>query len=158
MIGLAQEQWLSTGGALAGALERHRPGRADGAIARDDREGTKGFWTDNWNGYPASRARLLQHIHDSKVANPVVIGGDIHSFWNNDLKLDFDDPASPTVATELVGTSITLAGVPYELFASFLPRTRMSASSRAASAAMSWSSSPAPARPHQALRPCRPRS
>jgi len=51
----------------------------------------------------------------------VVIGGDIHSFWNNDLKPISTDPASPTVATELVGTSITSPGVPYELFASFLP-------------------------------------
>src|SRR6185503_21097100 len=42
-----------------------------------------------------------------KPANPVVIGGDVHSFWVTDLKPDFDDPQSPVVATELVGTSIT---------------------------------------------------
>jgi alkaline phosphatase D len=50
-----------------------------------------------------------------------VLGGDIHSFWTNDLKLDSDAPRSPTVATEFVGTSITSPGVPYDLFASFLP-------------------------------------
>ena len=83
--------------------------------------GEVAHWSDDWNGYPAARQRLLQQMHDTSLANPVVIGGDIHSFWNNDLKLDFDDPASPTVATELVGTSITSPGVPYELFASFLP-------------------------------------
>jgi alkaline phosphatase D len=45
------------------------------------------------------------------VASPVVIGGDIHSFWVTDLKTDFRDPASPTVATEFVGTSVTSFGV-----------------------------------------------
>jgi len=31
----------------------------------------------------------------------------VHSFWVTDLKPDFDDPRSPVVATEFVGTSIT---------------------------------------------------
>ena len=79
------------------------------------------FWTEDWNGYAPSRTRLLQHIHDARVANPVVIGGDIHSFWANDLKLDFDNPKSPTVATELVGTSITSVGPNYETFTKYLP-------------------------------------
>ncbi len=44
------------------------------------------------------------------VANPVVITGDWHSTFVNDLKANFDDPASPTVATEFVGTSISTNG------------------------------------------------
>jgi len=79
------------------------------------------FWTEDWNGYAPSRTRLLQHIHDARVANPVVIGGDIHSFWANDLKLDFNDMKSPTVATELIGSSITSFGPPYEQFLKYLP-------------------------------------
>jgi alkaline phosphatase D len=122
MIGLAQEQWLFDG--LARSPARWNVIGQDVLMAqlrRTDRDGTKGVSTDDWDGYPASRARLLQHIHDGKVANPVVVGGDIHSFWTNDLKLDFDDPRSPTVATEFVGTSITSPGVSYERFSSFLP-------------------------------------
>jgi alkaline phosphatase D len=65
------------------------------------------FWTDGWDGYPAARRRLLDYLGRRKPANPVVIGGDVHSFWVTDLKPDFDDPASPVVATEFVGTSIT---------------------------------------------------
>jgi hypothetical protein len=57
----------------------------------------------------------------ARVANPVVLGGDIHSHWANDLKLDFDDPTSPTVATEFVGTSITSHSPDYDAFARFLP-------------------------------------
>jgi alkaline phosphatase D len=62
-----------------------------------------GFSTDDWDGYPANRSRLLKHIHDSQAANPVVIGGDAHSFFANDLRLDFDDSTAPIVATEFVG-------------------------------------------------------
>ena len=79
------------------------------------------FSTDDWDGYPANRTRLLKRIHDTKVPNPVVVGGDTHSFFANDLRLDFDDPASPVVATEFVGTSISSYGPPYELFAQALP-------------------------------------
>jgi len=51
----------------------------------------------------------------------VVVGGDIHAFFANDLHLDFDDPASPVVATEFVGTSITSYPAPYALFAQAVP-------------------------------------
>jgi alkaline phosphatase D len=44
------------------------------------------------------------------VPNPVVITGDWHSTFVNDLKLDFDNPNSPTIATEFVGTSISSNG------------------------------------------------
>ena len=42
--------------------------------------------------------------------NPVVITGDWHSTFVNDLKVDFEDPDSPIVATEFVGTSISSNG------------------------------------------------
>jgi alkaline phosphatase D len=77
-------------------------------------------WSEDWNGFPATRTRLLTQMRDTGLANPVVIGGDIHSFWANDLKVDFDDPQSPTVASEFVGTSITSPGPPYDRFASWL--------------------------------------
>jgi alkaline phosphatase D len=37
----------------------------------------------------------------------VVLAGDIHSTWFSDLKLNFDDPASATVAVEFVATSVS---------------------------------------------------
>jgi alkaline phosphatase D len=51
----------------------------------------------------------------------VVIGGDIHSFMVAQLKEDFDDPDSPSVASEFVGTSITSQGWPPERIARFMP-------------------------------------
>jgi alkaline phosphatase D len=84
-------------------------------------DGVDAFSTDDWDGYPANRARLLKRINDKRVLNAVVVGGDAHSFFANDLKLDFDDPASPVVATEFVGTSISAYGPPYNMIAKALP-------------------------------------
>jgi alkaline phosphatase D len=50
---------------------------------------------------------LLGLLATRRVANPVVLAGDIHSTWLSDLKVNFDDPASPSVAVEFVATSIS---------------------------------------------------
>ena len=62
---------------------------------------------DQWDGYAPQRTRLLEFLDRARVRNPVVLGGDIHSAWFSDLKLDFDDPTSRTVATEFVATSVS---------------------------------------------------
>ena len=57
-----------------------------------------------------TRARvtgLLQTFEERNVSNPVIIGGDVHATYVCDVKKDFDDPASPTLASEFVCTSIT---------------------------------------------------
>jgi alkaline phosphatase D len=121
MLGFGQEAWLYAG--LAHGKARWNLIAQDVLMAqlRRKQDGIDAFWTDDWNGYPANRARLLQHIHDAKVSNPVVVSGDIHSFFANDLKLDFDDEASPIVATEFVGSSISSYGPPYDPIARVLP-------------------------------------
>jgi alkaline phosphatase D len=77
-------------------------------------------WSEDWNGYPAARQRLLGQIAETGLANPIVLSGDIHSFWANDLKLDFDDPAAPVIASEFVGTSVTSNGPPHEKFLAWI--------------------------------------
>ena len=71
---------------------------------------TRTFSMDNWSGYVQSRTRLMRFLAEARPANPIVLTGDIHSNWVSDLKLDFDDPSSPTVGTELVGTAISSGG------------------------------------------------
>ncbi|WP_278045656.1 alkaline phosphatase D family protein [Micromonospora kangleipakensis] len=44
------------------------------------------------------------------VRNPVVLTGDVHAHWASDLKLDYADPTSRTVGSELVCSSITSGG------------------------------------------------
>ncbi|MFG2044163.1 alkaline phosphatase D family protein [Dactylosporangium sp. NPDC048998] len=62
---------------------------------------------DQWDGYAPQRTRLLQHLADARVANPVVLAGDIHSSWFSELKLDFDRPEQPSVAVEFTATSVS---------------------------------------------------
>ncbi|MEU0276591.1 alkaline phosphatase D family protein, partial [Streptomyces sp. NPDC006307] len=62
---------------------------------------------DAWDGYPASRKRILDGARAAGVENLVVLTGDVHVGYAFDLKADFDDPASRTVGTELVATSIS---------------------------------------------------
>jgi alkaline phosphatase D len=117
-LGVVQEKWL---------YEQFRAPAsrwniiAQGQLMADLQErldnGAIAHWTEDWNGYPAARQRLLEQIRDSRLPNPVVIGGDIHSFWANDLKADFSDPNAPIVASEFVGSSITSPGPPYAKFA-----------------------------------------
>ncbi len=61
---------------------------------------------DSWDGYPASRDRILRGAEATGVDNLMVLTGDVHVGYAFDLKRDFDDPASRTVGTEIVATSI----------------------------------------------------
>jgi len=69
------------------------------------------FYNDSWTGYPAARQRILQHIVDRQIANPVVLTGDLHTSWAADVKLDWDDPNAPAIGSEYICTSITAGGV-----------------------------------------------
>jgi alkaline phosphatase D len=62
---------------------------------------------DQWDGYAPARTRLLQFIADQAISNPVVLSGDIHSTWMNDLVINPDDPAAQVMASEFVSTSIS---------------------------------------------------
>ncbi len=65
---------------------------------------------DAWDGYVGSRDRIARGIQDARVRNPVVLTGDVHAHWAAEVKADFADPDSPSVATELVCSSVTSGG------------------------------------------------
>jgi alkaline phosphatase D len=79
------------------------------------------WYSDAWDGYAADRARLLRFIDRRRPANPVVLTGDIHSFFVNDLKLDNRREHAPVLATEFVGTSISSGAGKYGAFVRHLP-------------------------------------
>ncbi len=62
---------------------------------------------DAWDGYRVARDRIMAFLAQMRPSNPIVLTGDVHSSWVADLKADFNNPASQTVGTEFVGTSIT---------------------------------------------------
>ena len=107
MLGTDQERWLEAG--LKASRTKWTILAQQLRLAQFDQKPGPGrqAWTDGWDGYPAARRKLVDFIADNKIANPVVIGGDVHMFYVNDIKRDFDNPASETVASEFVGTAIT---------------------------------------------------
>ncbi|HVT27758.1 MAG TPA: alkaline phosphatase D family protein [Lacipirellulaceae bacterium] len=68
------------------------------------------FPMDDWSGYVHERNELMKFVEKRQVANLVVITGDNHANWVNDLRTDDLRVESPIVATEFVGTSITSGG------------------------------------------------
>ncbi len=65
---------------------------------------------DQWPGYAHERIELIRFLAERRVPNPIVLTGDIHSNWINDLRVDDRRHDTPVVATEFVGTSITSGG------------------------------------------------
>ncbi|WP_341529717.1 alkaline phosphatase [Nostoc sp. UHCC 0302] len=78
---------------------------------RDMKPGEGGtFSMDKWDGYLASRDRLLSFLEQRQPSNPVSLAGDVHSHWAMDLKADFNNPQSATVGSEFVCSSISSGG------------------------------------------------
>lgn len=118
LLGAHQETWLSEG--LAGTQAQwnilaQQTLMAQASQVAIHREDDGSFWNDGWDGYPAARARLLNDLRKHRTSNPVVISGDVHSFYAADLRPDFGMPLSPdnpVVATEFCGTSVTSSSRP----------------------------------------------
>ncbi|HEU5473218.1 MAG TPA: alkaline phosphatase D family protein [Actinophytocola sp.] len=111
LTGAAQEQWLLDGFAAGGSRWDFLGQQV--FFAQRDTDGGTGTCdvsTDAWDGYRASRQRITQGWVDRQVRNPVVLTGDVHRHWANNLRLNYFDHGSPLVGTELVTTSITSGG------------------------------------------------
>ena len=92
---------------------------AHGAVRRARGPGRRA-WTDSWDGYPAARQRLLQSLATKKQSR-----GDRRRhprLQRKSTQARFDDPASPVVASEFVGTSISSQAWPQERIDSPAPR------------------------------------
>ncbi|MFE9955078.1 alkaline phosphatase D family protein [Micromonospora sp. NPDC005299] len=107
MTGPAQERWLLDG--LSRSKARWNVIAQQTIMAAFDYDLGPGQIVnlDQWDGYPPARSRILDFIAAHQVRNPVVLSGDWHTHWVNDLKTDFSDSHSKTIATEFVGTSIS---------------------------------------------------
>ncbi|MEC3909348.1 alkaline phosphatase D family protein [Sphingobium sp. CR2-8] len=107
IMGTAQESWL------AGRLTREQ--RPWTIIAQQVffaplwlDGGHRSSFSDQWDGYAANRDRLLGGLAQPAVRNAVVLSGDVHSFWCNDL----NDGSGKAVGTEIVTSAIAAASPP----------------------------------------------
>lgn len=110
MLGAQQENWLDAewGSAAARAGGWNLVGQQSLFGQRDFRPGPgQVLWNDGWDGYAPARARFTDSLRKHAVANPVLLGGDVHENWVGHIKADYADPASAAVGTEFCGTSLT---------------------------------------------------
>ncbi len=110
MMGAEQRKWLMAGLDRSRARWNVIPQQVMMAGVDFAPGSDRKFSMDQWSGYQVERKRFLQFLADRRPRNPIVLTGDIHNHWVNDLKVDFDDPKSPVVGTEFVGSSITSGG------------------------------------------------
>jgi alkaline phosphatase D len=107
LLGAVQERWLDDAFAH-GSTAWNVLGQQTLFGARDFRQGRgHSFWNDGWDGYPAARGRMIASMRRNALANPVVLGGDVHQNWVGHVKADYADPNSPAIGVEFCGTSIT---------------------------------------------------
>lgn len=110
LLGDAQEAWLyksleASPAAWNVLTQQVMMGRVDRTPGEE-----KTYSMDQWPGYEANRQRVLKFFAERKSLNPIVLTGDIHTNWANNLQVNCDDEKSPVVGTEFVGTSISSGG------------------------------------------------
>ena len=118
MLGATQEAWLEEGLKASDArwniIAQQTP-MAQLTQVPISTPSAGRFWNDGWDGYPVSRERMFEAFSASGAANPIVLSGDVHTFYATDLKRDFDRAttrANPVIATGFCGTSITSGSRP----------------------------------------------
>ncbi len=121
LLGQQQERWLAAG--LGRSRSRWQVlGQQVMVAPFDDRVGPETrLHMDSWGGYPAARDRLLGTIARRAPNRTVVLTGDIHSNWVNELRSSFDRHDRPVVAAEFVGTSIASGGDGQPEWAGYAP-------------------------------------
>ena len=80
-----------------------------GTVDREAGE-ARGYSMDQWSGYLHERNQLMNFLAKRRVPNPVVLTGDIHTNWANELHVNDLNPKSPVAASEFVCTSISSGG------------------------------------------------
>jgi alkaline phosphatase D len=113
MLGDEQQRWLTEG--LTSSKARWNILAQQTLMAQNSqlpilKPGDGRFWTDGWDGYPMARQKLFDALHTSRAANPLVLSGDVHSFFACELTRNPTrprSPANPLLATEFCGTSVT---------------------------------------------------
>ena len=108
MLGPTQERWLAqqltTSRARWQVLGNNTMLASIDSVPGPDVGGAM----DSWSGYPAAKARLLRAVAQHAPNRSVVITGDNHANWVNEIRTEA--PGKPLVTTEFVGTSISSGG------------------------------------------------
>ncbi|MET4921774.1 alkaline phosphatase D family protein [Streptomyces sp. PSRA5] len=107
MTGETQERWLLNGWQSSKATWNLLAQQVTFAQRRDRPGAGFKLSMDAWDGYTASRERVLDGAKAAGLDNLMVLTGDVHVGYGFDLKADFDDPKSRVVGTEIATTSVS---------------------------------------------------
>ncbi|WP_419994408.1 alkaline phosphatase D family protein [Streptomyces boninensis] len=107
MTGASQERWLLDGWRRSRARWNIVPQQVTFSQRRDRSTDDYKVSMDSWDGYPASRERLLAGFESSGAENLMLLTGDVHVNYAFDIKKDWADQGSKTLGTEFVTTSIS---------------------------------------------------
>ncbi|MFI0778967.1 alkaline phosphatase D family protein [Streptomyces sp. NPDC021212] len=107
LTGAAQERWLLDGFKRSTATWNVLPQQVTFSQRKNTTADRSKLSMDAWDGYPASRNRVLAGVEQAGIENFVVLTGDVHVHYALDIKKDFNNPSSRTLGVEFVGTSIT---------------------------------------------------
>lgn len=109
ILGEAQEKWLREGYAQNPATWQILGNQVMFAPYDQDSGPGVNQNMDAWDGYVASRRRVVEGWKAASVTNPVVLTGDYHKAFAFDIP-DVDTPKE-SIGVEVVATSITSEGV-----------------------------------------------
>jgi alkaline phosphatase D len=110
LLGAKQRRWLDAGLISSQSVWNVLAQQVMMAMVELKFGKLSGFSMDQWPGAAYERMQLMKFIADRKVPNPVVLTGDIHSNWANELRIDDRQHDTAPVATEFVATSISSGG------------------------------------------------
>jgi alkaline phosphatase D len=110
ILGSEQETWLLRG--LGTQQCRWTALAQPGVFAPLDMLENEGLQLsqDGWDGFFATRQRILNVLAQRSIANPICLGGDIHSFYAGHVNAEPLNEKSRRVMTEIVTTSISAGG------------------------------------------------
>jgi len=85
----------------------------------EEGEPNRPFFSDPWDGYEDARLRFLAHVSDSGLENLIVLTGDVHSSFVNELTPDpysgYDpETGAGSVAVEFVTPGVTSPGLSFD--------------------------------------------
>jgi alkaline phosphatase D len=118
LLGLDQEAWLER--ELRGSQRRKQPWRILGQqVMMAQLSRTEGHTLrnpDQWDGYWLARERLFKVLRERDIRNNVVLTGDIHSSWCNELRSNPWAASATTdeariVGVEFVGPAVSSPGL-----------------------------------------------
>lgn len=110
MLGAHQSAWLD--GVLARSTQAWQVVAQSLFMARCDAlpGPREKLFLQNWDGYPAAREKLLAALARKPAQTPLVLSGDVHAFWVNELWRNFADRSAGMLGAEIVTTSLSAFG------------------------------------------------